>query len=222
MAILFDFDGTLVDTFPDLMDALDIFLVKHRLPKISANKIKPIISFGAKVILTKAVPEYFLAKHSIDKLRKDFIDIYLSTNFKKTKPFPGIIQLLDKLIASNFKWGIVTNRTCSLTKPLLDKFSLAPSSNCLIGGDSTPEPKPSPVPLLAASKLLNLSPNNCIYIGDAATDISAGNSAGMHTIAALFGYIPSKNEALNWPANAYATTVEEILPLILSWQTKQT
>ncbi len=221
MAVLFDLDGTLLDTNPDFVAATNKLLQQQGLPLVTYLDIRPLISWGSKCIVEnifKVSPNDAKFQSLVDQL----LAAYQATNFAYTKPFPGIEELLANLEAAKIPWGIVTNKLGYLTNPLLKTQNLVTRAKCIVSGDTTPKAKPEPEPLLYASKLINVLPENCIYIGDAKHDIIAGNRAGMYTISALYGYIDDYNAALAWPANCKVTTVQEIFPLVYQWHKQKT
>lgn len=221
MAILFDLDGTLLDTSRDLYDAASRVFEDEKLPIIDYETFKSHISFGAKRIInamlrlnaaTNADHEQYTAY-----LLPKFLDYYTDTNFKNTVAFAGIEELLSSLESSNLAWGIVTNKSQALAMPLLRQIGYFERSSCVVCGDTTPKSKPDPEPLLHACNLIKVNPKDCIYIGDAATDVQAGKAAGMRTIAAGFGFIPNDVSPAAWQADALVNSPAEILPWIKQW-----
>ncbi len=220
MAILFDLDGTLLDTSHDIYSAASKVFAEEKLPPIDYATFRSHISFGAKRIL-KAVLMLDIneAEHSayIDHLMPKFLAYYAATEFKNSLAFPGIEELLCSLEDSKITWGIVTNKAQALTEPLLKKIGYLERSACVVCGDTTSQSKPHPEPLLYACNLINVNPTSCIYIGDAATDVQAGKAAGMRTIAAGFGFIPNDINPASWQADALVNSPAEILPWIKQW-----
>lgn len=216
MAVFFDFDGTLFHTLPDLLYVLNNILQQRLHPIITAKELKSLISAGSKSILRHVLPNY--SEPQLDELQQQLLRDYVATNYARTKPYSGIKKLLRQLNQAQIPWGVVTNRHSYLTYPLLEKFNLMPTSGCVVGIDHVTKPKPDPEPLLLASSQLKLLPQRCIYIGDAVSDIIAGNSAGMTTIAALFGYVPNKQVAQQWPADYHLHRIADIFPVIQQWQ----
>ena len=220
MAVLFDLDGTLLDTIPDFLAATNQLLAQRQLPAATYQDLQPCISWGAK----KIVETIF----KLDQSHADFQDLvgqlimnYQATNFAFSKPFPGIDKLLLDLDQANIPWGVVTNKLEYLTHPQLALHKLSDRAKCVVCGDTTSAPKPSPEPLLYASRVICVEPQDCIYIGDAKHDIIAGNAAGMYTITALYGYTADSVAALSWPANDKVTTVAEIFPLVQQWHKRK-
>lgn len=225
MAILFDLDGTLLDTSHDLILAANQLLIEEHRSPIDYQQLRPLISFGGKKILAKAFnlnpSENPQDQEYLQFLFVRFIELYRQTNFTNTKPFPGIAQLLSNLEQMNLRWGIVTNKIQSLTEPLLKATGYLENSACVVSGDTTKNPKPHPEPLYYACNILNIAPQACLYIGDSASDIQAGKAAGMHTMAVGFGYVPPGISIATWQPDYIANTVPEILPWIQEWSKKQ-
>ncbi len=221
MAILFDLDGTLLDTSHDLYAAASRVFAEEKLPIIDYTIFKSYISFGAKRILNAMLNLNVISSDGheayIDYLLPKFLAYYTDTNFKHTLAFTGIEELLNSIEASNLAWGIVTNKIQSLTEPLLRQIGYFERSSCIVCGDTTPKSKPDPEPLLHACNLIKVNPTDCIYIGDAATDIQAGKAAGMRTIAAGFGFIPNDVSPADWQADALVNSPTEIMPWIKRW-----
>lgn len=218
MNILFDLDGTLLDTAHDFFYALNQLRTENDLPILSNNVLNAIriaVSGGVlEVIKSGFDPSLSLSEQNI--LSDRFLDIYqeLSRSQSHAILFPGMIDLLKTLKERKIPWGIVTNKHSAFTLPLLKQLPPLEEAMCVVCGDTTPNPKPHPDPLLYACKKLNTAPNQCVYVGDAERDIIAGKKAGMKTIAALFGYIDTIENAKAWNADHYVHHVNEILPWV--------
>lgn len=225
MAILFDLDGTLLDTSHDIHDAVNALLSEEKRRQVSYDSVRQRISFGGKKILPHAFnldPENSVAdKQYLEKLIPRFLELYRQTNFVHTKAFPGIDQLLDDLESLKLTWGIVTNKIQALTDPLLKITGYYDRSACIVSGDTASKPKPHPEPLHYACNLLQDKAHNCVYVGDSESDIQAGKAAGMTTIAVSFGYIPANVSVSNWQADYIAHSAAEILPWVKKWSEKQ-
>jgi 2-phosphoglycolate phosphatase len=221
MAILFDLDGTLLDTSHDIYYALTALMKEENKPVVSYDAIRPLISFGGKKILNHAFnldPENNSNDSAyLDKILPRFWELNIGTNFKRAIAFPGINQLLDDLEKSKLTWGIVTNRIQSLTEPLLKSTGYFQRPACIVNGDTTNNIKPHPEPLFYACNLLQTTPQQCLYIGDAENDIIAGKAAGMATMAVGFGFVPPGICITSWNADYNALTASEILPWIQKW-----
>lgn len=220
MPVLFDLDGTLLDTAPDFAFVLNTLRAKINLPPLNPDTLRAAVSEGVATLIQMSFgyePEH---PESV-VLCSDFLNLYQDNICQFTQPFPGVLSLLSSLEQMNIPWGIVTNKPEHLTHSLLHKISLKNRAACVVSGDTTPHAKPHPAPLLYACDLLQVDPKHCIYVGDAERDIQAGNRAGMTTIAALFGYITNFETTKQWGAHHYVNTVEEILPYIQQWHSSK-
>lgn len=220
MAVLFDLDGTLLDTAPDFHAAANALLLAEKMPLVDLPTVKRHISFGSKHILAGTFNLDLndkLHKTYVDQLLPRFIDAYVQTKFINTKPFVGIDQLLENIEQSGYAWGIVTNKNKALTEPLLQATGYANRTECVICGDATPNPKPAPDHLLLACEILKVKPKDCIFVGDSINDVLAGKAAGMRTIAAGFGFIPESVKISDWQADVIVNEPNEILSWIEKW-----
>ncbi len=198
--VLFDLDGTLADTAPDLAYALNILLAEHRKPVVPYPTIRPVASHGAAALIELGFGVARTDPH-FAPLRARFLEIYRVHLTRETRLFPGMAELLDAIAARGLNWGIVTNKPAFLTEPLVDQLGLREDLACVVSGDTTANPKPHPEPLLHACQLAGSRPHECLYIGDAARDIEAGRAAGMRTLVALFGYIGAQDQPDTWGAD---------------------
>lgn len=210
-SVLFDLDGTLLDTAPDFVTAFNYLLKEEGLPKVNSN----IDDFSVKVSRgsKKIILEHFDLKENdkkFERLFDRFLELYHSTNYINTNLFPGMLEIIQILEKNSINWGIVTNKLTWLTENIVKIKPYLQSVNVVVCGDTTKNPKPSPEPLLLAADKLKVEPNSCIFVGDHERDIIAGKAANMKTVTALFGYIPSKDEALKWNADFNANTVDEL------------
>lgn len=213
-AILFDLDGTLLDTANDLGAALNHVLTKHNLATVSKERFRPVASDGAKGLLELGFGGQ-LIHYDYESLRSQFLNYYQQNIAVHTCLYPGIKELLANLDENNIPWAVVTNKPIGLTLDLLPHFSSFTQCQSVVGGDSLKERKPHPAPLLHACKEMGVNKNDCIYVGDAIRDIEAGNSAGMFTIIAQWGYIIDKKSCNNWQADLIAEDVAIIAEIIL-------
>lgn len=218
MTILFDLDGTLLDTSFDIHDALNLLLLEEGRAAVPYAELRPLISFGSIRMLEYA---FKAAREDVIKLQPRFLELYRQTNFQRTTAFPGIDSMLLALEDMHISWGIVTNKIKSLTEPLLQATGYFKRSSCVVCGDTTSKSKPHPEPLYYACDLLKITPQQCLYVGDSATDIQAGKAAGMATMAVAFGYIPTGVSIHDWQADYIATTATEILPWVKKWSKQQ-
>ena len=208
--VLFDLDGTLADTAPDLAYALNTLLQEHGKPELPYESIRPAASHGAAALIELGFG-ILRDEPRFAPLRERFISIYRAHLTRETRLFPGMPELLDQLVARGLNWGIVTNKPAFLTDPLIEQLGLREDAVCVVSGDTTANRKPHPQPMLHASQLAGSKPEECLYVGDAARDIEAGNAAGMQTLVALFGYIGAQDHPETWGANGLIRSPEEIL-----------
>lgn len=208
--VLFDLDGTLADTAPDLAYALNTLLQEQGKASIPYDAIRPVASHGAAALIElgfgiqRDTPRF-------TPLRERFISIYRAHLTRETRLFPGMAELLDQLVARGINWGIVTNKPAFLTDPLIAQLGLSEDVACVVSGDTTTNRKPHPEPMLHACQLAGSKPDECLYVGDAARDIEAGNAAGMQTLVALFGYIGAQDQPETWGASGLIQTPQDIL-----------
>jgi phosphoglycolate phosphatase len=198
--ILFDLDGTLLDTARDLGNTLNHMLAKHGLPQVDYKDYRNIASNGAKGLLELGFGDK-LKDYNFDQLRSYFLDYYQQNICLDTVYFDGIEALLIELNQRQIPWGIVTNKPEGLTLELVKSFPLLANCRVIIGGDTLSERKPHPLPLLEAEKQLDVAKNNTWYIGDALRDIQAANAANMVSVVANFGYIADIKQTSNWQAD---------------------
>ncbi len=211
--VLFDLDGTLADTAPDLGFALNELLREHGQQPLSHDQIRPRASYGARALLQLGfgiTPD----DTGYDALRRRFLDLYAANLCRETQLFPGVGELLSALPQRGLNWGIVTNKPAFLTEPLVRALGLAATAACVVSGDTTANTKPHPAPLLYACAQCGTAPANCLYVGDAARDIEAGRVAGMHTLVAMFGYIGETDDPPSWGADALVHSPGDVLEWI--------
>jgi len=210
-AILFDLDGTLADTAPDLAAAVNLCRNIRGLPLADYELLRPVASAGARGLIGAA---FGLQPGSdgYEELRVEFLNNYAAAIAVKTQLFDGIVPVLEALRSTGLLWGIVTNKAAKFTDVLVPQIGLQ-HANCVISGDTTPYSKPHPEPLFEAARRLVMQPQDCWYVGDDLRDIQAGRAAGMPTIAAGWGYC-GQTEPANWEADAIATSPLQLLQLI--------
>ena len=201
-AVLFDLDGTLADTAPDLIAALERLRAELGLPRIETGGLRAHASRGANAILALGLPE--LGGADRDAFRSRYLDDYQAHCWDASRPFDGMPELLDCLDAAGVPWGVVTNKLSRLARPVLDQAGWAERIACLIAGDTTGRAKPAPEPVLAACSALGIEPRRVVFVGDDERDVIAGQAAGTSTVAALWGYIPSPERVAGWGADAMA------------------
>jgi 2-phosphoglycolate phosphatase len=208
--VLFDLDGTLLDTAPDLAQALNAVRIENNRPPLPYEAIRPVVSHGG-IALIELGFELEQSDPAFDPLRQRLLEIYRENISRLTRPFPGITELLEKLEKRGLSWGVVTNKPGWLTDPLLKDLDLYDRAVAIVSGDTLDERKPHPAPMLYACELANSEPGQCVYIGDAQRDIEAGINAGMHTLVALFGYLQEQDDPRNWQADDMIETPMELL-----------
>lgn len=208
--VLFDFDGTLADTAPDLGYALNRQRVSRGLIPLPIETIRIKASAGARGLLGLGF-NINPGDAGYDVMREEFLDFYSERLCHDTCLFPGIAELLDHLDACNLPWGIVTNKPARFTRPLAQQLGLNQRAACIISGDEIKNAKPHPDPLLAASKKLTLSPSQCIYLGDDIRDVKASLAAGMEPIIAKYGYLGDDHPPETWGAKYLIDHPQELL-----------
>ena len=208
--VLFDLDGTLADTAPDLAFTLNALLKEEGRASLAFEKIRPEVSHGSLGLLKLG---FGLGPKDADyeRLRTRLLAIYADNLLRHTRLFPGIDELLQTLSARGLNWGIVTNKPAFLTEPLVSGLALASPPACIISGDTTINRKPHPEPMLLACTQTGSKPQECLYVGDAERDIQAGKQAGMKTLVALFGYISANESPERWGADGMIHEPREIL-----------
>lgn len=199
-AVLFDLDGTLADTAPDLCYALNRMRAARNLPALPVSATRAYTSLGARGLLGIGL-DVTPAHSSYDAMREEFLAIYADNLCRETRLFPGMPDLLCELERRGLLWGVVTNKAERYTHPLLEQLGIRHRAACVIGGDTTGKTKPDPAPLFAASDRIGIGPQHCIYVGDDRRDVEAGRSAGMTTVVARFGYL-NGNDPETWNADA--------------------
>lgn len=210
--VLFDLDGTLVDTAPDIAAALNRVLVEQGKPALPYHHIRPVVSHGSTALIELAFG-MTPADPTFVQLRDRFLDFYRDNLAVESALFPGMSDVLENIERQGLHWGVVTNKPAWLTEPLLDQLNLSSRTACVISGDTIPQRKPHPAPMLLACEQAGCEPEHCIYIGDAQRDVEAGKNAGMRTLVALFGYLSAEDKPESWGADGLLTD-----PLaILAW-----
>ncbi|MDE2196999.1 MAG: phosphoglycolate phosphatase [Gammaproteobacteria bacterium] len=208
--ILFDLDGTLLDTAPDLGAALNAQRSHHGMPPLAQSLIRPVVSHGSPALLnlgfgiTPGDARY-------PGLRRQLLDIYAARLTDETHCFPGIAAVLDRLEREGRRWGVVTNKPGFLTTPLLAAFGLERRAACVVSGDTTARRKPHPDQLLHACELCKAKTAETVYVGDAQRDIQAARAAGMHALVALYGYIGAEENPHDWDADGLLAQPADLL-----------
>ncbi len=208
-AVLFDLDGTLLDTAPDLAGALNRLRARHGQPPLPYASIRPFASHGS-FALTRLGFDFAEDSPEFEPTRLALLDVYHAHVADETTLFPGMDALLRAIEQAGLRWGIVTNKPGWLTEPLLAKLDLGLMPACVVSGDTLPERKPHPAPLLYAAERIDCAPASCLYVGDAARDIEAGKRAGMQTLVAAYGYIGPDDDPLAWEADGIVASPADI------------
>ena len=208
-SVLFDLDGTLLDTAPDMVGALNALRGEEQLGPVPYAIARAHVSTGAIGLLKLAFPNH--ADRDMRRLHQRYLQIYANRLSEETVPFPGIEELLVTLERSGLDWGVVTNKPASLTEPLLEALELLHRCACVVSGDTLPERKPHPGPLLHAVAQAGMDTSAAMYIGDASRDIEAGKAAGLTTVAATYGYILPGDDPSGWGADLMIGRPGELL-----------
>ena len=211
--ILFDLDGTLIDTAPDMANALNLLLNEEQLKSLPYETIRPHVSNGSVALVKLGFGED-LDKQRLEHLKQRYLDIYKNNLHIASTLFDGMAELLINIESQNKKWGVVTNKPSWLTEPLLASMGLFERAACVVSGDTIEHRKPHPAPMLYACQQAGSTIEQCIYIGDARRDIEAGNNANMKTVVALYGYIGDWENPMAWGADETIKHPEEILQCI--------
>jgi len=212
-AVLFDLDGTLIDSAPDLGAAVELMRQARGMPGLPLAQYRPMAGAGARGMLGVGfgmTPEH----PDFNALREEFFSNYEQCLTQRTLVFPEVAELLDALVAQGLPWGVVTNKSARFTEPLTRSMPLFSTASAIISGDTTPYAKPHPQPLLEAAQRMGIAPERCVYVGDDERDIVAGLAAGMGTVAVTYGYLGKRADTHDWGAHATINSVGELLQLI--------
>ena len=212
-AVLFDLDGTLIDSAPDLGAAADKMRVDRGLPSLPLACYRPMAGSGARGMIGVAF-EIGSDHSDFPALREEFFANYASCMTAATYAFDGVEELIANLQILGLPWGVVTNKASRFSEPLTASMPLFSSAITIVSGDTTPHSKPHPAPLLEAARRLDIYPNYCLYVGDDERDIVAGLAAGMSTVAANYGYLGNVSDPSAWNAHAVINSPLELLQLL--------
>ena len=208
--MLFDLDGTLLDTAPDLAFALNQVRSEQGLAPLPYAEIRPRVSHGGSALvefgfgLSAAEPEFA-------PLRQRLLDIYRNNLSRETRLFPGMPEVLQSIEQRGMNWGVVTNKPAYLTEPLLQALNLYDRAACVISGDTLEQRKPHAAPMLIACQQAGSKVVQCVYVGDAQRDVEAGRNAGMRTLVAMFGYCTAEDKPDTWGADALIYEPADVL-----------
>lgn len=212
-AVLFDLDGTLLDTARDLAKALNLLLLREGKTELPEDTIRKVVSNGGNAMVslgfgtTATDPEH-------QRLYFELLDIYGNDLASYTEPFAGIDKLLAHIGSLGLPWGVVTNKPRAYSAPLLNAINLSPSCTALVCPDDVEHKKPNPEPMFLACNILNCDPAHTVYVGDHQRDIEAGRNAGMLTVAALYGYIDDSEDTASWQADYTIQQADELIAII--------
>lgn len=208
--VLFDLDGTLADTAPDLGLALNIQRERYGLPPLPQETIRPYASHGSRGLLGVGFG-VAPADEKFPVLRDEYLNLYDEVFTRQPRLFDGMAEVLNALETAGVQWGVVTNKPRRFTGRLMQALHLAERAACIVSGDDAERPKPHPDTLLLACKITGSEPASCLYVGDAERDIVAGKAAGMRTVVAGWGYLDAHDVPENWRADFMVDTPEALL-----------
>ena len=212
-AVLFDLDGTLIDSAPDLGAAADKMRTDRGLESLPPSKYRPMAGAGARGMIAVAfglTPE----DNGFDGLKDEFFANYEVRVVEQTNVFDGVAELIARICQGGLKWGVVTNKSARFTVPLTQAMPLFNTAQTIISGDTMLYAKPHPAPLFEAARQLRLPPERCIYVGDDERDIVAGRAAGMLTVAAAYGYLGAVADTVGWKADFTIALPADLLKLL--------
>jgi N-acetyl-D-muramate 6-phosphate phosphatase len=212
-AVLFDLDGTLVDSAPDLAGAANDLRSARGLPPLPLVQLRPMVGAGARGMVGRAfgvLPGDAL----FESLRDEFLARYEERMAQETRVFDTVHTVLERLQANGLPWGIVTNKASRFSEPLVAAMGLRASAATLVSGDTTAHPKPHPAPLFEAARRMGVAAADCIYVGDDLRDVQAGRAAGMATVAAAWGYLGDGEAIEAWCADHVIQSPHELLILL--------
>jgi 2-phosphoglycolate phosphatase len=208
--VLFDLDGTLIDSAPDLAAAANALRAARGLDALPYDVLRPMVGSGARGMLGVAMRSA-PGDAGYDALREEFLARYEAGLLERTQVFSTMRPVIDALDAAGQPWGIVTNKVHRYADPVIAGLGLAQRAAVVIAGDTTPHSKPHPAPLLEAAHRLGLAPAACVYVGDDLRDVQAGRAAGMATVAAAWGYLGQGEAIERWGADLWVQTPQELL-----------
>ncbi|MBQ0932865.1 phosphoglycolate phosphatase [Ideonella sp. 4Y16] len=209
-AVLFDLDGTLVDSAPDLAGAANELRERHQRPALPFEALRPMVGAGARGMLGVAFG-VAPGDAAFDTLREDFLSLYEARMLRETRVFAAMEPVLQRLEGAGLRWGIVTNKHERFAWPVIQGLGLDRRAAALVAGDTTPHAKPHPAPLLEAARQAGVAPEACIYVGDDLRDIQAGRAAGMAALAAAWGYLGQGEAIEDWAADAVLSEPIDLL-----------
>jgi 2-phosphoglycolate phosphatase len=208
-AVLFDLDGTLADTAPDMARTVNAMRTKRGLSPVAAESVRAHVSKGARGMICSA---FGMTTEHPDFLpmREEFLDLYGRELCVDTVLFPGMQEVLDAFGRDGIAWGVVTNKFERFARPILEALGVADRAGAIVGGDTCPRPKPFPDPLLFAAQQMNVAPENTLYVGDDERDVQAARAAGMAVIVAGYGYLGDDKPPTEWNSDGIVQSAREI------------
>lgn len=212
--VLLDLDGTLIDTAPDLVGALNALRQQRGLALLPVAELRNHCSYGARGMLAAGLG-LASGDAGYDEARQRFLEHYQARLAAESRPFPGMRESLQTLAGHGLPWGVVTNKIEAYALPLMEALAFDPRPACVIGGDSASAPKPDPAPLLMACEQAGLAPAHTIYVGDSERDIEAGRAAGMRTIGVRYGYFQPDEPIASWGADRWIDDPQELPATVL-------
>ena len=209
-AVLFDLDGTLIDSAPDLGAAADKMRVQRGLPSLPLAQYRPMAGAGARGMIGIAFgisPEHA----DFEVMKEEFFVNYENCMTERTRIFEGVNDMIAALVSQGLPWGVVTNKSSRFTDPLTSAMPLFSTAGAIVSGNTTPHAKPHPEPLFEAARRLAVDPTRCVYVGDDERDIVAGLAAGMGTVAATYGYLGQQTDITRWNAHLHIDSPSKLL-----------
>lgn len=208
-AVLFDLDGTLLDTAPDMVAALNALRVENSRPALPYDVVRPLVSHGAARLVRLGFPA--VDPQTFAELQQRFLVLYRADLCGATRAFAGMERVLAALAGRGLLLGIVTNKPAWLTEPLLEQLGLRPCFACVVSGDTVSARKPDPLPMLHAATLAGVDARQCLYVGDAQRDVQAAHAAGMQALVATYGYLEPGEDWQAWQADGSIDTPADLL-----------
>ena len=208
-AVLFDLDGTLADTAPDMARTVNLMRMRRGLAQVPAERVRPFVSQGARGMICSAF-EIEASHPDFAAMREEFLELYRDNLDVGTRLFPGMARLLDLLEAEDVAWGVVTNKYERFAHPVMQGLGLEARAAVIVGGDTCPRPKPFPDPLLFAAEVVKADPPEVLYVGDDERDVQAARAAGMPVVVAGYGYLGQGRAPAEWGADAVLDSVEAL------------
>jgi phosphoglycolate phosphatase len=209
-AVLFDLDGTVLDTAPDMWGAMNVLLAEQQRPPLPYAAVRPFVSHGANGVLRTGFAD--VGAERFAALTQRYLEIYRAALCRETRLFAGMPEVLEALARRGIPAGIVTNKAAWLTEPLLEGLGLRGQFACVVSGDTVAERKPHPLPMRHAASLVGAAPEECIYVGDAERDVQAAHAAGMPALVALYGYLGAGEDPHTWGGDGHLASPRDLLP----------